>query len=331
MKIKIASKILQSLKIIITFLIFGGLCIAGERVDYKPDSISIDILSENPLTIGDPIDIAITIYHERKKSPLFPEDERSFKPFILKELMIKQKRVQRGLYRTMAIYTLSIFQSGNIELPPIQVKVGDKTIETNPITIPILSVLPKEVENQKLMDIAPPYRGRIKTSTFFIILFAIISSLTLLFLLSRYMLRKPGRKQFILEEKPGVDPYRYAMELLSHIRSLHKEHSADEKTVYTGISYVLRFYFGNLLNIKALEMTTAELRHFLERVHTSFLEKSRFLSILKRSDLVKFAKERPSRNTVEKDIFDSITMINNAQKTAGEIEKLKQDQSLKPD
>jgi hypothetical protein len=327
---KIASKIFQSLAIIISFLISGGLCIAEERVDYKPDSISIDILSEKPLTIGDPIDIAITIYHERKERPLFPEDEESFKPFILKELMIRQKRVKRGLYRTMAIYTLSIFQTGNIELPSIQVKAGDKIIGTNPVTIPVLSVLPKEVENQKLMDIAPPYRGRIKTSTFFIILFAIISSLTLLFLLSRYMFKKPGRRQLILEEKPGVDPYRYAMELLSNIRSLHKEHSADEKTIYSGISYVLRFYFGKLLNIRALEMTTAELRHFLDRAHTSFIEKSRFLSILKRSDLVKFAKDRPSRNTVEKDIDDSITIINNAQKTAGEIEKLEQGHLLKP-
>jgi hypothetical protein len=76
-------------------------------------------------------------------------------------------------------------------------------------------------------------------------------------------------------------------------------------------------------------MTTAELRHFLDRAHISFIEKSRFLSILKRSDLVKFPKERLSRNTVEKDIDESITMINNAQKSAGEIEKLEQGHLLK--
>jgi hypothetical protein len=180
------------------------------------------------------------------------------------------------------------------------------------------------------MDIVPPYNGRIKISTFLIIFFSIISSLTLLFLLSRYMVKKPGRTHIIPEEKPGIDPYRYSMEILSNVRNLHKESNADEKVLYTGISYALRFYFGNLLKIKALEMTTAELRRFLDKAHTSFIEKSRFLSILKRSDLVKFAKERPSRNTVEKDIEDSITMINEAQKTAGEIEKQEQENLSKP-
>lgn len=330
MKVKIASGLVQSLTIIISFLLPGVACIAQERVEYKPYSISVDILTENPLTIGDPIDIAITVYHERKESPIFPEVEEAFKPFILKELIIRQRRAQRGVYRTMAIYTLSIFQTGSIELPAVQVKVGDRIFETNPVTVSILSMLPEDEENQKLMDIVPPYRGRIKTSAFLIILFAIISSLTLFFLLYRYILRKPKTKQLILEEKPGINPYRYAMEMLTNIRSLHKERKTDEKTVYTGISYVLRFYFGNIFTIRALEMTTAELRHFLDRAHTSLIEKSRFLRILKRSDLVKFAKERPSRNMVEKDIEDSITIIKDAWKTAREKEKLEQDRILKP-
>lgn len=321
MKMKQVLHKLEMVIITSLFLSPGVSPLARESMEYKLNSISITILSDKPLTIGDPMDIALTLYHERHEHPVLPADEEAFRPFILRDHTVKQKRMQKGIYRTMAIYTLTVFQTGNIKLPPLEVQVGNTTLVTESLVIPILSVLPKEEEGHQLKDIVPPYRARLKTLTFVIILLSIIASLALLLLLSRLILKKPHREQRAAQEEPVFDPYGYSLQELSNLKSAHRKQRTDPKTVYTGISHALRLYFGNLLNIRALEMTTAELRRYLKNASASLFQTPVFLSILKRSDLVKFAKERPERKTVEKDIDGSIDMIRKAQKRVEEREE----------
>ena len=83
--------------------------------------------------------------------------------------------------------------------------------------------------------------------------------------------------------------------------------------MYTTIAHSLKLFFGSMLSIQALEMTTSELKRYLKRHHTGYVQPNRLVNILHRSDMVKFAKDAPVHKQVEQDIDQSITIIKDCQ------------------
>ncbi len=82
------------------------------------------------------------------------------------------------------------------------------------------------------------------------------------------------------------------------------------KQVYTELSYILRYFIGKLLSINAPQMTTGELKRAFKKKRLNFLQSRRFVLLLGRSDLVKFAKENPKKERVKEDIEKSIGIVN---------------------
>jgi hypothetical protein len=287
-----------------------------ENIDYDIPSVSLTLLSEKPLTIGDPIDLALTVYHEKKEDLAYPKESSEFVPFMVREYSTKSRKVGSQTNRTIVLYTISVFQTGDVTLGPLTVTVGDETLDTEELTIQILSVLPADEAAPELMDIVPPYKARIKTLTVVIILCGIAAAAALFLIARKYLFHPRHIPKTIVESDAAFDPFEFSIRELETIRKEHAKDLADLKKVYSTISHSLKLFFGSLFTIDALEMTTSELKRQLKRSgsrRNRYVQRNRLINLLHRSDMVKFAKETPPNSTVEQDIDQSIHIIKEAQ------------------
>ncbi len=293
----------------------------GSDQSLSPDvpSVTVNMLSEKPFTIGDAIEIALTAYHNRKDTVVYPKDSQSLAPFEVRSVHEKRRKIKSGLYKTNVVYTLTAYQTGNLILPSLEVTVGRKKLKTEPVPIPILSVLPQDNDNPPLKDIVPPLRARIRPLIIILILVSICAVLALFMVVTKYLVKKLHKKKVPSPSIQQFDPYFYSISQLADIKNTFQKNLADEKNVYSRLSHVLRLFFGHILEAPALEMTTGELKRLLHQ-KGRYLKPVHLLNILTRSDLVKFAKDRPARRTVGSDIDTSITMIKQAHKKVEEAQ-----------
>jgi hypothetical protein len=148
-----------------------------------------------------------------------------------------------------------------------------------------------------------------KSTTLLFILLGIAGAMGAAILLSRFLLKPRGVPKTVVESAAPFDPYVSSIEELEAIKRAHALEQADSKRVYITISHTLRSFFGAMLNVHALEMTTSEIRRYLKRNRSSLVQTNHFVNLLSRSDMVKFAKDSPPKKRVEQDIDQSITMI----------------------
>jgi hypothetical protein len=211
---------------------------------------------------------------------------------------------------------VTVFQTGTTTLGPLAVTVDDTEFSTEPLSISVLSVLPADEQERTLKDIVPPHRAQIRTFTVILILLCIAAAFGAFVVLRRYLIRPRRAPKTIIETERLIDPYQYSLEQLQQIKQEHERERADMKQVYTTISHSLRLFFGNLLSIQALEMTTSEMKRLLKGSRTNYVRPNHLINILHRSDMVKFAKEKPARKKVDQDIDQSITIIQEAHQKA---------------
>ena len=284
-------------------------CSTEKELDIDLPSLSSSILTEGPITIGDPIDIALIIYHRKNDDVVFPEESTNFLPFSLYDTIIKTRRVRGHIYKTMVIYTVTIFETGEFSFGPFQVKVGNHTLTAEKLDISVLSVIPKNVENPTLKDIVPPYRARLKPIMFVIIPLSLIGAAALAYFLRKFLRRRPDEDfDLVFAEKP-INPYEFSITELTKLKKTHSENRTEIKSIYSKISIVLRFFIGTMLDFSALKMTTCEIKRYLGKKGDNSIPAPRLMSILKRSDMVKFAKEKPEQQRVESDIDESIEIV----------------------
>jgi len=288
-------------------LLASGMGKTNENI--QAPSVSLSLLTERPLTIGDSIDIAVTVYHGKKEKIEYPRNEEEFNPFILKELRVKKGRTGKGLRRTMIIYTLTLYRTGTFTLKPLRIMIDGKELFTKEMKITILSVLPEEIKNPELKEISPPIYAGIKPLFILLLISGVCASLAL-FLYLKYFFKK--HKISTPKPKHGisvVDPFRYSLDQLKELRTGFRKKRLNTREVYFSISYILRFFIGSHLNIHALQMTTRELEDYLKNKEEYNVPTPLLLRILNRSDMVKFARENPLSSNVEGDIEKSINIV----------------------
>jgi hypothetical protein len=294
--------------IIIALVLIMG-CSRDDHSDIRIPSVSLSLLSEGPITIADPIDVALNIYHRKKDRVSFPEEDEAFFPFQLYDLIVKTSRVRGNQFKTMVIYTIRIFDTGEFTLAPLPVKVGEATLSTEKLVITVLSVLPKNDPNPALKDIRAPYRPKMRKIMFFIIPLSIIVAAAAAYFLRKLMGQKSGVSSELVFAENKIDPYEYSITELTLLKKEHEENTQETRSIYSKLSFVLRLFMGSMLEFNALKMTTGEIRRHLGNKGIMPLPSHRLMSILKRSDLVKFAKEKPQKEKIERDISESIEIV----------------------
>mgnify|MGYP006779544811 FL=1 len=222
-------------------------------------------------------------------------------------------------------YIVTAFDSALIYIPGFELKAGEETYLTNPISIKIVD-MPVDTTQQAITDIKNIYQPPIDWMFYLTIVGSILLALLLLalviYLVDKY-LKSRKNKDTELEPEP-IDPrkaHEIAYEELEVLRQKQLWQSQQFKAYYTELTEILRRYISNRYAIDAMEQTSddviSEFRRNKELKEKK--EEIKLLSdVLQVADLVKFAKWQPLPDECERSFHQVTQFIDNTKEVITE-------------
>jgi hypothetical protein len=198
--------------------------------------------------------------------------------------------------------TVAAYETGEVEVSPIRLRIlredVEEVVETEPLTVSILSVLP-EADEEGAPEPAD-IKGPASIEPEYGALWAALGGLTALLAAAAaaWWLHRRFAGRLSSVAQPG-DPFRrlpphvWAYQELQKLleRDLGEERSIDR--FYAELSRILKFYLTGRYRTDLMEHTTGEVPHLLEQAGAGEEAIAVIRSFLHRCDLVKFAGETP--------------------------------------
>jgi len=161
----------------------------------------------------------------------------------------------------------------------------DFTIKTDSINISVISML-TGTEDRNIRPIKDPVAIKEPLNWYRI---SLVLVLLILILVLFGLLRKRVKKPEL--EKISVSDNFSAIDIANNrLDELQKILSIDNKQFYLHLSFLIREFIENQFYIRALEMTTKEIKYFESDIDIATVDFNGMMNILNRSDLAKFAK-----------------------------------------
>lgn len=270
---------------------------------------SIDSTS---IKIGEQITYTVLVETDSTNLVVFPEGQ-SFSPLEMIESYPVDTTKQDKLFKLIKKYGLTQFDSGAYYIPRQKILIGDKTFFTDSVQVEVNPVVVDTTKQglydiKPLMDIEKPKSNWLKYVLIVLGILAVVG-----FLLYWFIWRQ---KPLTEEEKIALlPPYDRAKLALKKLDESHYLENSQIKEYYSELTFAIRKYLDEKVYDKALESTTEELvnrLNLLKDGNQFDLSKDTIKnieSILKRADLVKFAKSAPDielakldRNTIDVEI-----------------------------
>ncbi|MBU2922664.1 hypothetical protein KO504_15050 [Winogradskyella psychrotolerans] len=203
------------------------------------------------------------------------------------------------------IYKLTQFDSGVYTIPRQKIIIDEKPFFTDSLKIDV-NTIEIDTTKQKLYDIKPIIEVEESGSNRWQLILGILVTIALIaFLLYWFIWRKKPLTE--AEEIALLPPYDRAKLALSKLDESQYLMRSEVKEYYSELTFIIRKYLDEKVYDRALESTTAELINRLNLLKDGNqipLSKETILhieSILKRADLVKFAKSAPDTALAEMD------------------------------
>ena len=212
-------------------------------------------------------------------------------------------------------YTISMFFTGEFEIPPLTVAYytpDDSTakyLTTEKIKIVVESVKPSEAGD--IRDIKTPVE--LPRNLWLLIRWFVLGAGVILLTLVGYMIyRKKKRGESMFPTKPEIKrpPHEVALEALDRLKSSNLLQKGEIKQFYIEISEIIRQYIGGRYFIVAMEMTTTDVLAGLSEADVSDEEFELFQRFFFECDLVKFAKVIPTDEENEKIVNITYEIVN---------------------
>ncbi len=268
--------------------------IGNAQVKTSIDSTSIKIGEELLYAIETEVDSAAVV--------VFPEGQ-TFQPMEVIESYPVDTVLNDVRLKLIKKYGITQFDSGAYTIPRQKVLVGDQTLYSDSVQITVRSVL-VDTTKQKLYDIKPLIAVEKQLSVWekfwwgFVLLFLVITSGLYWFFF---------RKKVLTEEEriAALPPYKQAKLALSKLDEQVYFENQKIKEYYSDLTFILRKYLNEKVYDQSLESTTDELVTRLNLLKDSkdvLIKKitiENIQEILKRADLVKFAKSNPILKSLE--------------------------------
>lgn len=295
-----------SLRHCILYSFFFILCsfVSSAQVTSSVDSTSI--------TIGEQITYKIQVETDTTSLVIFPEGQ-TFSPLEMIESYGIDTIKKNDRYQLIKKYGLTQFDSGRYTIPPQKIVLGDQTFITDSLKVEVNNVL-IDTTKQGLYEIKPIIEVNKNASNWWKYLLGVILILGLItFLVYWFVWRK---KPLTEEEKIALlPPYDRAKLALKKLDESHYLEHSELKSYYSELTLIIRQYLDEKVYDHSLESTTDQLIARLQllkegnQIDLSNETIRNIENILKRADLVKFAKSAPGkelalldRNTIDSEI-----------------------------
>lgn len=250
----------------------------------------LDSTTGTDLTVGDPIEVVLSVIHPAGYQVIPPQLEADWGDFTVNaQSALSTAANGDGTETTTMVIDARLFAPGTFTTPALPVSITDGSgdllqVLAAPTTVSIASILPQG--SLALRDIKPQAALPIPANWPWLaggaLVVVAITSLAILF-----WRRRPATRELIGE------PHEVALEALAHVESLRLPEQGRFKEHYALVSEVTRVYLQRRFRIPMLERTTAEVRTSLvtalSESNVSPEVAPRVISLLEESDLVKFS------------------------------------------
>lgn len=278
-------------------------------VSFSQVTSSID---STKIKIGQQITFKVEVEADTTDLVVFPEGQ-TFSPLEMIESYKVDTTKNNAKYQLIKRYGLTHFDSGSYTIPKQKIVIGSKTFFTDSLQVEVSNIA-VDTTKQGLYDIKPFIEVEKSRSNRWLLILGILLAIALLaFLLYWFIWRKkPLTEEAKIALLPPYDRAKLALKQLDE--STYLENS-ELKDYYSELTFIIRKYLDEKVYNKALESTTDELisrLNLLKDANQIKLSKddiNNLETILKRADLVKFAKSAPDielakldRNTIDLEI-----------------------------
>jgi len=270
---------------------------------------SIDSTS---IKIGEQITYRIQVETDTTSLVVFPEGQ-TFSPLEMIESYKIDTIKNKDKYSLIKKYGLTQFDSGAYTIPRQKIIIGIKTFFTDSLKVEVNNVV-VDTTKQGLYDIKPIIEVKKPSSNWWkYVLLALLIIGVIAFLMYWFIWRqKPLTED---EQIALLPPYDRAKLALKNLEESHYLEHSELKKYYSELTLIIRKYLDEKVYDHSMESTTDELINRLRilkdgnQIDLSKDTIKNIESILKRADLVKFAKSAPDialaeldRNTIDVEI-----------------------------
>ncbi len=294
-------------------------------VSFSQVTSTIDSTS---IKIGEQITYFINVETDSTSLVVFPEGQ-TFSPLEMIESYAVDTIKNKDKFNLIKKYGLTQFDSGAYTIPQQKIIVGNKTFFTDSLKVEVNNVV-VDTTKQGLYDIKPIIQVEKSSSDWWkYALIALLIIGIIAFILYWFIWRKKPLSE--AEKIALLPPYERAKVALKKLdESQYLEHE-NLKDYYSELTFIIRKYLDEKVYDRALESTTDELISRLNllkegnQVDLSKEDIKNLENILKRADLVKFAKSAPDIELakIDRDTIDiEIDHVKEALPEPTEEEKL---------
>ncbi len=302
---KVTSKLVFNKRALALFcFLFTYINIYAQQISSSIDSTSIKI--------GEQITYRIEVEVDTSSLVVFPEGQ-TFAPLeMIENYQVDATRLD-SKFKLIKKYGLTQFDSGTYTIPRQKILIGDFTFYTDSLKVEVRNIA-VDTTKQPLYSIKPIVDVDKSSSKWWLYLIIVLLALaTVGFLLWWFIWRE---KPLTEEEKVALlPPYERAKLALLELDKSNYLANKEIKEYYSELTGIIRKYIDEKVYDKALESTTDELITRLQllsegnQIDLGKEDIKNIETILRRADLVKFAKSEPDialaeldRNTIDLEI-----------------------------
>ena len=269
-------------------------------------------IDSTKIKIGQQITYKISVETNASDFVVFPEGN-SFSPLeVIASYPIDTVK-NKDKFNLIKKYGLTQFDSGKYTIPRQKISIGDKTFFTDSLKVEVNNVV-IDTTKQGLYDIKPIIEVKKQGSNWWKYLLLALFIIGLIgFLIYWFIWRKKPLTE--AEQIALLPPYDRAKLALKKLDESEYLKQSELKIYYSELTLIIRKYLNEKVYDHSLESTTDELVNRLRllkegnQIDLNPETIKNIESILKRADLVKFAKSAPDitlaefdRNTIDKEI-----------------------------
>ena len=253
-------------------------------------------IDSTAIKIGEELRYKIQVDVDSTSLVVFSE-EQTFQPLEIINSYPIDSTKKGGYYKLTKTYGLTQFDSGVYVIPKQKIIIGDKVFYTDSLKVQVNPVV-VDTTKQKLFDIKPITDvQRTRSSLWAYIALVLLALLAVTGLVYWFFWRKKPLTE--AEKIAALPPYERAKLALEKLDEDHYFQNEDVKMFYSDLTLILRQYLDEKVYDQSLESTTDELVFRLKTLQAANQISlgantiRNIETILKRADLVKFAKSKP--------------------------------------
>jgi hypothetical protein len=293
-------------------------------------------LDLNTIRIGEQTKLRISLYGPVGAHAVFPKltDTLAAKVLLVGPARIDTlfDKKNHSADTVTQSYTITGFDPGTYTIPSLSIGIGKSAVKTNELTLQVVTV--KVDTTKAIYDIKQPIAVTYTFTDWLKDNWIIIAStvaVVLAILGTIYYLKKKPKKSvpIVVKHEPQVPVHLLILQKLEELRQKKLWQQDQVKAYYIELSDLLREYLEKRYDKKTHEKTTDEIFAALKNRQINVDHQNLLKQILVLSDLVKFAKEKPSAAQNEQSLDSAVSFITLTQQT--EIQPATQGGNVKKD